>query len=35
MTPDAKKALRQFRAPDEGGAQRRAWSVVRAASLER
>ncbi len=35
MTRDAKRALREFRAPDEGGAQRRAWSVVRDAYVER
>lgn len=35
MTPDARKALRQLRGPDEGGAQQRAWNVVRAAYLER
>jgi hypothetical protein len=35
MTSDAKRVLREFRAPDEGGAERRAWSVVRDAYLER
>lgn len=35
MTPDAKRALREFRAPGEAGAQRRAWSVVRDVYLER
>ncbi len=35
MTPDAKRALRQFRAPDEGGAERRAWSVLHSTYLER
>jgi hypothetical protein len=35
MTRDAKRVLHEFRAPDEGGAQRRAWSVVRDAYLER
>ena len=35
MTRDVKRALREFRAPDEGGAQRRAWSVVRDAYVER
>lgn len=35
MTRDAKRALREFRAPDEGSAERRAWSVIRGAYLER
>src|SRR5690348_12203582 len=35
MTSRARHALREFRAPDEGGAERRAWSVVRDADLER
>ncbi len=35
MTPDAKRALREFRGPDERGAEQRAWSVVRDAYLER
>ena len=35
MTPDAKLALREFRAPDEAAAERRAWSVVRDVYLER
>jgi hypothetical protein len=35
MTPDAKRALREFRAPGEAGAERRAWSMVREAYLER
>ena len=35
MKPHAKHALREFRAPDEAGAERRAWSVVHAAYLER
>jgi dipeptidyl aminopeptidase/acylaminoacyl peptidase len=35
MTRDAKRALREFRAPDEGAAERRAWSVVRDAYIER
>ena len=35
MTSRPKHALREFRAPDEGGAKRRAWSVVHDAYLER
>jgi Tol biopolymer transport system component len=35
MTPDAKRALREFRAPDETGSEQRAWNVVRDAYLER
>jgi len=35
MTPDATRALREFRAPGEGGAEQRAWSVVRDAYHER
>jgi hypothetical protein len=35
MSQKAKRALRQFRAPDEGGAEQRAWSVVQSAYLER
>jgi dipeptidyl aminopeptidase/acylaminoacyl peptidase len=35
MTPNAKRALRQFRAPDEGGAEQRTWNVVRDAHLAR
>src|SRR6185437_8935116 len=35
MSQNAKHALREFRAPDEGGANRRAWPVVREAYLER
>jgi hypothetical protein len=35
MTRDAKRAVREFLAPDEGGAQRRAWSVVHDAYLDR
>ncbi|HJS93001.1 MAG TPA: hypothetical protein VJ741_01975 [Solirubrobacteraceae bacterium] len=35
MTPDARRALREFRAPDEAGAEQRAWSVVRDVYLER
>ena len=35
MTAKAKHALRRFRAPDEDGAEQRAWSVVHDAYLER
>jgi hypothetical protein len=35
MKPRAKHALRELRAPDEAGAERRAWSVVHDAYLER
>ncbi|HET6864659.1 MAG TPA: hypothetical protein VFH80_02010 [Solirubrobacteraceae bacterium] len=35
MTTEAKRALRELRAPDEGGTERRAWSVVHEAYLER
>ena len=35
MRSGAKQTLRDFRAPDEAGAERRAWTVVRAAYLER
>ena len=35
MRAGAKQRLRDFRAPDEVGAERRAWTVVRAAHLER
>jgi hypothetical protein len=35
MIPDAKRAVRKFRAPDESGAEQRAWRVVQAAYLER
>jgi hypothetical protein len=35
MKSRAKNGLRDFRAPDEPGAERRAWTVVRAAYLER
>jgi hypothetical protein len=31
----AQRRLREFRAPDEGGAERRAWGVVRTAYLDR
>jgi hypothetical protein len=35
MRQTAKRALREFRAPDEGVTERRAWSVIHAAYLER
>jgi hypothetical protein len=35
MRAGAKHTLSDFRAPDEAGAERRAWTVVRAAYLER
>ncbi len=35
MTSQVKKRLREFRAPDEIGAESRAWDVVRSAYLER
>jgi hypothetical protein len=35
MSASAKRRLREFRAPDEAGAEDRAWDVVRAAYLER
>jgi WD40 repeat protein len=35
VRPRAKHALREFRAPNEGAAERRAWSVVQDAYLER
>jgi hypothetical protein len=35
MTLRVKKQLREFRAPDETGAESRAWEVVRSAYLER
>ncbi len=35
MTLRVKKQLREFRAPDETGAESRAWDVVRSAYLER
>lgn len=35
MSAGAKKRLREFRAPDEIGAENRAWDVVRSAYLER
>ncbi len=35
MKPRARHALREFRAPDEGGTERRAWNVVHDAYLER
>jgi len=35
LTSRARKQLREFRAPDEIGAESRAWDVVRAAYLER
>lgn len=35
MSRRAPHALREFRAPDETGAEQRAWSVVHAAQLER
>lgn len=35
MKTSAKTRLREFRAPGEGGAEQRAWSVVRSAYLER
>jgi hypothetical protein len=35
MTRDAKRAVREFRAPDEAGAERRAWGVVHDAYLGR
>ncbi len=35
MKSGAQKRLREFRAPDESGAERRAWGVVHAAYLDR
>ena len=35
MSAGAKRRLREFRAPDEVGAESRAWDVVRSAHLER
>jgi WD40 repeat protein len=35
MRPEPKQSLRDFRAPDEASAERRAWTVVHAAYLER
>ena len=35
MKSEAQTRLREFRAPDESGAERRAWGVVRAAYLDR
>lgn len=35
MSQNAERALREFRAPGEGVAEQRAWSVVREAHLER
>ncbi len=35
MSAGAKRSLREFRAPDEAGAENRAWEVVRSAYLER
>jgi hypothetical protein len=35
MNAATRRRLREFRAPDEGGAERRAWPVVRSAYLER
>jgi hypothetical protein len=35
MTPSTKRRLRDFRAPDEIGAENRAWGVVRSAYRER
>jgi hypothetical protein len=35
VTPSTKRRLRDFRAPDEIGAQNRAWDVVRSGYLER
>jgi hypothetical protein len=35
MKPDARRTLREFRAPEEGASERRAWNVVRDAYLER
>ena len=35
LTAGVKKRLREFRAPDEIGAESRAWDVVRSAYLER
>ncbi|MGN6866855.1 MAG: hypothetical protein ACTHMY_00470, partial [Solirubrobacteraceae bacterium] len=35
MSQNVKRALREFRAPGEGGAERRAWPVVREAYLQR
>lgn len=35
MTRDARRAVREFRAPDEPSAERRAWSVVHDAYLDR
>jgi hypothetical protein len=34
MSTRAEQTLREYRAPDEAGAERRAWAVVRAARLE-
>ncbi len=35
MSAGTKRKLREFRAPDEAGAENRAWDVVRSAHLER